>query len=100
MTNNQVANLLSEYLKNLKQVPEGLRIPYRSDSSEYKIEDLKDDQKEPLAEILKGVRRYCSGEDIHPNKVLRVTVCGEAGSRKSMWIKTLVSTMRKIFTVP
>jgi pantothenate kinase len=98
MTNAQVSNLLNEYLQNIEPVTEGLRIPLRSDCSEYRIEDLTIDQKEPLAEILKAVRMYCSGEDVSPQKVLRVTLCGEAGSGKSTWINTLVSTMRKIFT--
>jgi hypothetical protein len=76
---------------------EAMSIPLRSDGTEYKIEDLAMDQKESMAIILDAVRRYCFGLDVNDEKVLRVTVSGVAGSGKSTWINTLVTTLRKIF---
>jgi septin family protein len=59
---------------------------------------LAEDQKESLAEILSAIRRYCNGEDVNTEKILRVTLSGVAGTGKSTWINTLVTTVRKMFT--
>ena len=98
MHKDAIKSLLPDYVKSIDQVSDGLAIPLRSDLSEYLIEGLAGDQLESLALVLLAVKRYCNGENVNNEKVLRITVSGVAGSRKSTWINTLVSTMRKLFT--
>ena len=71
--------------------------PVRSDGSHYSIEFLQTDQKKALAEVLNFVRQYCEGRCENSEQLLRLTVAGVAGSGKSTWINTLVSTLRKMF---
>ena len=97
LTNDVVSDLLSEYVKTLNRESNGLQIPLHSNGTKYKIENLEADQKEALAVVLNAVKRYCEGKDVSPDKILRLTVSGVAGSRKSTWINTLVSTLRKFF---
>jgi PIF1-like helicase len=58
---------------------------------------LAADQQESLAIVLSFLRSYCLGEKDEEKKILRLTVSGVAGSGKSTWINTLVTTVRKIF---
>jgi PIF1-like helicase len=74
-----------------------MRIPLKSDGTEYNIDDLQSDQKETMAYVLDAVRRYSEGMDVNKEKVLRVTVSGVAGSGKSTWINTLVTALRRLF---
>ena len=97
ISNEEASVLLEESLVDSKSESNNIDIPTRNDGSEYEIKDLAIDQQESLAEILHAVREYCEGRDVHEQKVLRVTVSGVAGSGKSTWINTLVSSVRKIF---
>jgi PIF1-like helicase len=96
MSNEEASKVLHESEKR-NEMHEAMRIPLRSDGTEYKIEDLQVDQKESMALILNAVRRYSQGLDVNDEKVLRVTVSGVAGSGKSTWINTLVTSLRKLF---
>ena len=87
--------LLSDSLKNYDQ-EDGAPIPVRTDGSEYKIEDLQPDQQEPLGLVLLALHQYLTGEKINDENVLRLTVSGVAGSGKSTWVNTLVSSVRKL----
>ena len=71
--------------------------PVRSDGSDYTIDALQNDQRKALAEVLNAVRLYCNGEKVNVENCLQLTVSGNAGSGKSTWTNTLVSTMRKMF---
>jgi hypothetical protein len=97
MTNEEISNLLPSYLERLARQQQAAPIPLRSDQSEYKIEDLADDQKEALADVLQVLKMYCEGKQINEEQMLRLTLSGVAGSGKSTWIHTLVSTIRKMF---
>jgi hypothetical protein len=96
MTNEQVATLLHEAIKGNDQ-NDDVEIPLRADGTPYKIDDLATDQRESLAHVLNAVKLYCEGDDVNDDKVLRVTLSGVAGSGKSTWINTLVTTLRKMF---
>lgn len=96
MSNQEASEVLAKAIES--QDHEAImELPLRSDCSEYKIEDLAPDQKESLANVLQAVRCYCEGHDVHADKVLRLTVSGVAGSGKSTWINTLVTSLRKMF---
>ena len=96
MSNEEAAQLLAKSIEQNEE-KKGLDIPLQTDGTEYNIENLSQDQKEALADVLSAVRRYCEGNDVNEEKVLRVTVSGVAGSGKSTWINTLVTSIRKIF---
>ena len=96
MSNEEAAQLLAKSIEQNEE-KKGLDIPLQTDGTEYNIENLSQDQKEALADVLSAVRRYCEGHDVNEEKVLRVTVSGVAGSGKSTWINTLVMSIRKIF---
>ena len=96
LTNEEISKLLQEYISNMGDDCE-MTIPLRSDGQEYNIKDLAGDQQEALAEVLQAIQQYCNREKINEQNILRMTVCGVAGSGKSTWINTLVSTIRKMF---
>ena len=96
-SNDYIASLLPSYLERLSLSVEEVKIPLRSDLSEYAIEDLQIDQKESLADVLYAVQQYCLGMKINEDNLLRITVTGVAGSGKSTWINTLVTIIRKMF---
>ena len=59
------------------------------------MEDLKDDQKDVVAYVLDRVQKWMDvGNEYEP---LRLTVCGEAGSGKSLMVQTLVAVLRTMF---
>jgi PIF1-like helicase len=95
MSLEEASVLLTDSLKNYDQ-DDGAPIPLRTDGSEYKIEDLQTDQQEPLALVLLALRKYVTGGKINDENVLRLTVSGVAGSGKSTWVNTLVSSVRKL----
>jgi hypothetical protein len=96
MTDEEISELLATSLAENEENHLG-QMPYRSDGSEYKTEDLHDDQKEALALVLNSVRCYCAGIQVNVEKILRLTVSGVAGSGKSTWINTLVTVLCKLF---
>ena len=96
MTNTEASVLLAESVVD-NDSNNLVEIPVRSDGTEYEIDGLSEDQKESLAEVLHAVREYCAGRDVNCEKVLRITVSGVAGSGKSTWINTLVTSVRRIF---
>jgi ribosome biogenesis GTPase A len=90
MTNKQASQLLEDTIQQNRK-NQDTAIPLRNDGTEYTIKDLQEDQKQSIAEVLFAIRRYCNGEDVNSEKVLRVTLSGVAGSGKSTWINTLVT---------
>jgi hypothetical protein len=96
MTNDQLGNWMVNILKPPDSVKRVLHIPLRSDGSEYTIEDCSIDQKAALSVVLNAMRNYCERKN-ETHKILRLTICGVAGSGKSTWINTLVTTVRKMF---
>jgi hypothetical protein len=79
------------------QEKSGLNLPLRSDGSPYTIDGLAEDQKESLGVVLTALKSYCDRPTGEEQGVLRLTVSGVAGSGKSTWINTLVTTVRQMF---
>ena len=96
MTNDQLGSWMVNILKPEASVNTGIHIPLRSDGSEYTIEDCSIDQKAALSVVLNAMRNYCERKN-ESHKILCLTICGVAGSGKSIWINTLVTTIRKMF---
>ena len=96
MSNEQASKFLSEYTAKCDD-DVGTSVPMRSDGSPYVIEDLAEDQKEALADVLHALRLFFSGTSINADNLLQMTVCGVAGSGKSTWINTLVPLLREMF---
>ena len=69
------------------------------DGSAYDIDNLFDDQKDILLYVLSKLQQWVQDYENNTNKFipLRLTICGQAGSGKSVLIKTLVSILRKMF---
>ena len=74
-----------------------LDIPLRADGSEYRVEDLADDQKAAMVEVISQIKDYCENKLNSGDQTLRLTVSGVAGSGKSTWINTLVTLIRRLF---
>ena len=71
---------------------DSLSIPKRSDGKEYRLEDLRDDQREIAITILGKVKDWMEREYKKPNfKPLRMIVRGAGGSGKSVLLNTVVS---------
>jgi hypothetical protein len=88
---------LQMMLEEFRKLDDGLRLPVRSDGTEYTIEALSIDQQKILAEVLGAVRNYLEKGLEEELPIFRMTVCGVAGSGKSTWINTLVTVLRKMF---
>jgi uncharacterized protein (DUF1697 family) len=77
---------------------ENVQIPKTSDGTDYKLEELNDDQFKIafviLAKIKEWIKCKKSGKKFEP---LRMTVCGMAGTGKSRLVNTLVSVIRTMF---
>jgi hypothetical protein len=77
-----------------------LGLPVRFDGSFYELDSLQEDQKDIIAYCLKHLKSWIENiaEDgtssIEP---LHLTVMGVAGSGKSTFINTLVTTIRRLF---
>jgi hypothetical protein len=99
MTIIDTASCLEAYIMKLDgNKANDLNIPIHSNGSDYKIEDLAEDQKQALAVALYHIREYCEGDLTTEDITMRLTVAGVAGSGKSTWtINTLVSLVRKLF---
>jgi hypothetical protein len=74
-----------------------LNIPLRSDGSAFEINDLADDQKVAMAEVLGRIKEYCQNTGDKTQETLRLTIAGVAGSGKSTWINTLVTAVMTLF---
>jgi PIF1-like helicase len=74
-----------------------LNIPLRSDGSAYEINDLADDQKVAMAEVIGRIKEYCQNTGGKTLETKRLTIAGVAGSGKSTWINTLVAAVRTLF---
>ena len=76
-----------------------LDVPHAHDGSPYLLQNLHEDQKDILLYVLSRLKQWV--EDFHNGtnlfEPLRLTVCGQAGSGKSVFIKTLVSLLRHMF---
>jgi hypothetical protein len=93
MTITDTASCLEAYIMKLDgNKANDFNIPICSDGgSDYKIEDLAEDQEQALAVALYHIREYCEGDLTTEDITMRLTVAGVAGSGKSTWINTLVS---------
>jgi hypothetical protein len=77
-----------------------LGLPLRCDGSFYELDSLQEDQKDIIAHCLKHLKKWV--EDVAEDgkssvEPLRLTVKGVAGSGKSTFINTLVTTIRRLF---
>ena len=79
---------------------EPLKLLKNSDGVEYTYENLRDDQKRIVFDIVDFVRQWIddqtSTHDL-PFQQKFVTIRGEAGTGKSVLINTLVTILRKVF---
>jgi len=67
----------------------------KSNGEEYHLKSLRDDQREVALYILDAVKKYATrSRDFKP---IRLTLMGMAGSGKTVLVKTLISTVRKMF---
>ena len=66
---------------------------------DYTFDYLKDDQKELSAIVIQKIKEFMTCKDLQSFKPLRMTVMGAGGSGKSVVINTLVTLMRKMFTM-
>jgi hypothetical protein len=93
---------MNEIEKLNELVDDKLRLPLKSDGSEYQLFDLKDDQQQVMAVILLKIREWLCYIDDHLDEdfePLRMTVVGAAGTGKSVLINTLVTVLRKMFSI-
>ena len=76
-----------------------LEIPTSYDGQSYELSSLYDDQRDVAIYVLSKLRQWV--EDYQHNTTdfvpLRLTICGQAGSGKSVLIRTLVSVLRRMF---
>ena len=71
---------------------ESLHIPKKKDGSDYKIDDLNDDQKNIVICALEAVVKFLENDPTY--KPLRATVRGCGGTGKSFIINTLIAMIR------
>jgi signal recognition particle GTPase len=89
---------LETYNKNDTTI--GVGEPTKSDGEKYYIDDCHVDQQEAIARVLIKIKEWIdhveasNEEEFEP---LRLTICGVAGSGKSVLISTLASMIRRIF---
>ena len=82
-----------------------VKLPTRNDGKHYCIKDCKEDQNKIIAFILSTLKEWISlpskyGLDSSATFApLRLTICGEAGSGKSVLIHTIISMIRKILNI-
>ena len=74
-----------------------LNLPLKSDGSQYRIEDLYDDQLSVVLIILDKILEWIQCEDLTAFKPLRLTINGPAGTGKTVVINTVVSIIRNLF---
>jgi GTPase SAR1 family protein len=77
-----------------------LGLPLRSDGSFYELDSLQEDQKDIIAYCLKHLKNWMeniSEDGVSSIEPLHLTVMGVAGSGKSTFINTLVTTIRQMF---
>ena len=77
-----------------------LDIPTNYDGSAYVHQNLQSDQREVLLYVLSKLKQWVDDyvNDTSTFQPLRLTICGQAGSGKSVLIKTLVSVIRTMFS--
>jgi len=77
---------------------QNLHIPKTNDNTDYKLEDLNDEQFKIAFVILAKIKEWLEcKETSKPFEPLQMTICGMAGTGKSRLINTLVSIIRKMF---
>ena len=79
-----------------KHYNDNLHIPLKQDGSECRVLDLFDDQKQVVAVVLKTMHEFLTCEDLSTFEPLRMIVCGQGGSGKSVVINTIVTVIRKL----
>ena len=86
-------------MENLNKTrDQNLHIPKTNDNTDYKLEDLNDEQFKIAFVILAKIKEWLEcKETSKPFEPLRMTICGMAGTGKSRLINTLVSIIRTMF---
>lgn len=72
-------------------------LPLKSDGSNYRIDDLYDDQKYIVGTVMEKLHEWMTCSDLKQFKPLRLTINGAGGCGKSVIINTLVTAMRQMF---
>ena len=85
--------MLFDEVENLnEQRDEHLHIPKDGNNTDYKLDDLNNDQFKIAFVILTKIKEWLQcKETSKPFEPLRMTICGMAGTGKSRLINTLVS---------
>ena len=76
-----------------------MKLNKNSKLENYKIQDLHDDQKDITAVVMYKLQEWFTcvqNENTTNYTSLRLTICGEAGSGKTVLINTLVSLIRQL----
>ena len=102
MSADKIETWLEEQLENKKtnKIEIGIGEPIKSDGTKYYIDGCYDDKKEAIAHVLKTIKEWIEHVENTITKTfepLRLTICGVAGSGKTVYINTLVSMIRRIF---
>ena len=79
----------------MKDNPTSVKLPMKSDGSEYNILDINAEQKKIAALVIDTLIKWMAkSRDYRP---LRLTVCAGAGRGKSYMIHQLTTIIKKIF---
>ena len=88
--------------ENTEGLAQHIQLPLTTDGKNYSPERCTKDQRQIIATVLSYVKKWTEYQ--HENiestvsyKPLRMTICGQAGSGKSVLIHTLVTILRTIF---
>ena len=82
-------------MKNQLENDLNLDLPLKSNGEDFHISELMDDQREAAIYILQAIQKYILRDPSF--KPIRMTLMGKAGSGKIFFVKTIISTVRKMF---
>lgn len=91
---------LDDEIHKRKQCSESLLdLPYKIDSNgvlyHYEIEDLTNDQKDVMAYVLYELKKWVNKDPSF--KTIQLTIRGKGGTGKTVLLKTITSTIRRMF---
>lgn len=78
---------------------ETIDLPLKENGTNYRAEDLFDDQKDVVAVVMDKIKEWLEADDLTNFKPLRMIINGAGGSGKSVVINTIVTMLREMFGV-